>query len=157
MLNHTPLRHFLARAIFYYGLSPVLAGFVRAWALGANLWSGVVPGAVLGLLAVLLLGTTGKQEAKADGFDALGYLGLRAMAVLFLLALSIVGAIVGVGHTAAALTFGRLTTVGRRREPLRRSRRLRTTRTPPALSFARDIELPCEPGMRTIITVRFEG
>ena len=85
---------FLFRVVFY-GLSLVLAGFVWAWAFGANIWYGVVPGAVLGLVAVLLFGKTGKEEAKADGFDALGYLLARMVFVGFLLALSIVGAIVG--------------------------------------------------------------
>lgn len=66
MPNFPPLRLFLARVAFY-GLSLVLAGFVWAWALDANIWYGVVPGAVLGLVAVLAFGFGNYEESEAAG------------------------------------------------------------------------------------------
>ena len=86
---------YLIRVVLY-GLSLVLAGAVWAWAFGANIWYGVVPGAVLGLGAVLTLGPTSDAEAKsARDLTGMLYVFGRLVAVALLLTLSIVGAIVG--------------------------------------------------------------
>ena len=94
MSNSTPPWLFLIRVVLHGGTF-VLAGFVWAWALGANLWYGIVPGAVLGLLAALIFGPTSKEERTATGLSKTGIFIARVMFVLFLLALSIVGAVVG--------------------------------------------------------------
>ena len=83
---------FLVRVVLY-GDSLILAGFVWAWALGATLWHRIAPGAVLGLGAVLLFGTTSETE-RTGGPDAAGIFASRTMFIALLLALSIVGAIV---------------------------------------------------------------
>ncbi len=93
MSNYTPPSLFLIRVVFYGG-SFVLAGFVWAWALDANIWYGVVPGAALGLVAGLILGTTSKT-AETGGLESLIYLLGCIMVVALPLALSIIGGIVG--------------------------------------------------------------
>ena len=86
---------FLIRVVLY-GFSLVLAGAVWAWAFGANTWYGVVPGAVLGLGAVFMLGPTSDAESRASrDLSGMTYFFGRVMVVVLLLALSIVGAIVG--------------------------------------------------------------
>ena len=73
------------------------AGAVWAWAFGTNVWYGAVPGAVLGLGAFIIFGPTSDAESEAAGdLSGLSYLALRGMLVLLLLALSVVGAIVGI-------------------------------------------------------------
>ena len=62
-----------------------------------HVWPGVIAGAVLGLGAVIMFGPTSEAESAASGdLSGLGYLLFRGMTVALLLALSIVGAIVGV-------------------------------------------------------------
>lgn len=90
----TPTSLFLIRVVLYGG-SSVLAGFVWAWAFGANLWYGVVPGAAVGVMAVVVFGSTSDAE-ETGGLESVGYFLGRMMVVALLLALSMVGAIVGV-------------------------------------------------------------
>ena len=92
----TPIRVLLIR-VALYGCSLVLAGGVWAWAVGANAWHGVIVGAVLGLGAVIMFVPTSESESRASGdLSGLGYLLFRGVTVALLLALSVVGAIVGV-------------------------------------------------------------
>ena len=84
----------LIRFVLYVGLS-VLAGFVWAWALGANLWYGIVPGAVLGLAAGIFVPGSLVEGYKQGGFEALGAMFFGAVVIGFLLALSGLGAVVG--------------------------------------------------------------
>ena len=82
MSNYTPPSLFLIRVVFYGG-SFVLAGFVWAWALDANVWYGVVPGAALGLVAGLILGTTSKTgdwRPRKPNLPAWPYYGRRVAA-----------------------------------------------------------------------------
>ena len=95
-MSNLPSPPLLLIRVVLYGLSLVLAGAVWAWAFGANLWYGVVPGAVLGLGAVYLLGPTSDAEARASrDLTGMLYVFGRLVVVALLLALSIVGAIVG--------------------------------------------------------------
>lgn len=82
------------RVVLYVVLS-VLAGFVWAWAYGANLWDGIVPGAVLGLAAGIFVPRVLAEGYKRGGFDSLGAMLLGVVVIGFLLAFSAVGAIVG--------------------------------------------------------------
>ena len=92
----TSLKVLLIR-VALYGCSLVLAGGVWAWAVGASTWHGVIAGALLGLGAVITFGLTSEAEAAASGdLSGMSYLVLRGMTVALLLALSVVGAIVGV-------------------------------------------------------------
>lgn len=95
-MSKSPSTPLLLIRVVVYGFSLVLAGGVWAWALGANIWYGVVPGAVLGLAAVCLLGPTSDAESEAsEDLSGMGDFLVRVMVVLLLLALSFIGAIVG--------------------------------------------------------------
>lgn len=95
MSNLPPLPILLLRVVLY-GFSLVVAGGVWAWAFGANIWYGVIPGAVLGLWVVLKPAPTSDAEARsAEDLSGMAYFFGRVMIVILLLTLSIVGAIVG--------------------------------------------------------------
>lgn len=92
------MRQFLSLSLLFFigllfGSFFVLAGGVWAWAVGANIWPGIAIGAVLGLGAVFLSFKALTKETQDLG--DLAYYLIPFMLVGLALALSIVGAIVG--------------------------------------------------------------
>ena len=89
-------RYSLLIRLVIYGGPIILAATLWAWAIGVSVWYGVVPGVVLGLLASIYLDKELTKNYASGGFDAMTGMWSGVVIVGFLLALSIIGAIVGV-------------------------------------------------------------
>ena len=85
----------LIRVVLYGGLI-TLAATLWAWAIGVNVWYGFVSGVVLGLLVSIYLDKELTKNYASGGFDAMTGMWSGVVIVGFLLALSIIGAIVGI-------------------------------------------------------------
>lgn len=78
-----------------YGGVVVLASSVWAWALGFAVWHGAVAGAVLGIVLGVLMDMFMQEFDGADDLRGLARFVFGSGVMLLFLALSIVGAIVG--------------------------------------------------------------
>ena len=89
-------RYSLLIRLVIYGGPIILAATLWAWAIGVNVWYGFVPGVVLGLLVSIFLDKELTKSYASGGFEAMTGMWFGVVIVGFLLALSIIGAIVGV-------------------------------------------------------------
>ena len=90
------MRYSLLIRLVIYGGPIILAATLWAWAIGVNVWYGFVPGVVLGLLVSFLLDAVKEGLKSEGGLADLGRLAIGGYFILLFLAISIVGAIVGV-------------------------------------------------------------
>ena len=85
----------LVRVMGYGGLT-TLAAATWAWAVGFEWWHGAVPGAVLGLVFSIFWDKETQEGYGQGGFSPLSTFFAGAVVIAILLALSVIGAIVGI-------------------------------------------------------------